>query len=264
MVFNSTSLFRTLIFGCLVVAATFNFASAQTYCIPSDTPSNTTHGINSVLTALAYSNFSNTNTGLSQGGYIYYNYDTVTVLQNTSFTLQASSILGHSHWAAWIDWNADGDFADPGELVYQNNNNFSPDFSANINVPNGISDSLRLRIMALYSGNATNPCATGIDGEVEDYLVKVFPNTTQIQNSSETPALRVYPNPTQNFTTIEARNPESLKKATLINTLGQKVYETLIDGNKQLLRLNHLPNGIYLLQIQTNKGFSNQRLQIIR
>jgi hypothetical protein len=85
--------------------------------------------------------------------------------------------------AIWIDFNENGDFEDPGELMNSNPvdmNNYSFSFYANPTVSPGIK---RLRIR-LNSGTEytfpMSPCATYQYGETEDYLVKVETNEPYI------------------------------------------------------------------------------------
>ncbi len=84
----------------------------------------------------------------------------------------------HDHWpeinvAAWIDWNADGDFYDTGEEVY----NFTGPgpYTPSVTVPaNATVGATRLRVRLGY-GTTLDPCGEDTyQGEVEDYTVNII------------------------------------------------------------------------------------------
>jgi len=113
-----------------------------------------------------YSDFTAISTNVTQG--IAYNL-TVNVNTDGAFT---------THTFAWIDWNQDLDFDDPGE---------SFDLGTRFNASNGgtslsplsitipVSATLgntRMRISTKYNADPTS-CETGFDGEVEDYTLNI-------------------------------------------------------------------------------------------
>jgi len=86
---------------------------------------------------------------------------------------------------AWIDWNNDKDFDDPGEeydLGIANNtpNGLTSDSPLNITIPaNAKIGKTRLRIAVKYNDYATS-CENGFDGEVEDYTLYITENCNDI------------------------------------------------------------------------------------
>lgn len=84
------------------------------------------------------------------------------------------------HGNAWIDWNRDGDFTDPGEdydLGTANDTEDGPtDLSPlSITVPaDAHLGKTTMRVSAKYNSDA-DPCETGYDGEVEDYTLFIKP-----------------------------------------------------------------------------------------
>ncbi len=81
---------------------------------------------------------------------------------------------------AWIDWNQDGDFIDPGEeydLGFTQNsaNGITSNSPLNFTVPcSAVFGSTTMRVSAKF-GVAPLPCEDGFDGEVEDYRINVLP-----------------------------------------------------------------------------------------
>jgi len=79
---------------------------------------------------------------------------------------------------AWIDFNQDLDFNDPGEgfdLGSATNvaSGLTSNSPLNITIPlTAALGATRMRVMATYDGD-TSPCLSGFDGEVEDYTVTI-------------------------------------------------------------------------------------------
>ncbi|MDY2587805.1 LamG-like jellyroll fold domain-containing protein [Winogradskyella aquimaris] len=115
----------------------------------------------------AYEDFTATHiANVTQGG-----TETLSVSVNTdgNYTI---------HAYAWIDWNQDYDFNDPGESydlgtavnVASGTTSLSP---LTINIPAGATiGTTRMRVSAKYNSDPTS-CETGFDGEVEDYGITV-------------------------------------------------------------------------------------------
>lgn len=119
-----------------------------------------------------YSSTDSTSVYAGQDEYLTVNLNT----DNGNYTYYAT---------AWIDWNRDADFDDPGE-TYQlgsvsNNTNAPTDLSPFlIQVPsNAAVGPTTMRVACRYN-QLPNLCETGFDGEVEDYSIVVLdaPNTS--------------------------------------------------------------------------------------
>jgi len=77
----------------------------------------------------------------------------------------------------FIDFNRDGDFTDPGELVYGSSTNSNNTVSGTISVPaTALPGLTRMRVVLRESGNSSNtgPCGTFTWGEAEDYNIMVM------------------------------------------------------------------------------------------
>jgi hypothetical protein len=74
------------------------------------------------------------------------------------------------YWRIWADLNRDGDFEEPGELLFEGAG--SGAVNGDINVQDtAASGSTRLRVTMRYGGYA-NPCGSFAYGEVEDYTLQ--------------------------------------------------------------------------------------------
>lgn len=249
-VYGFTKIIRIVAFFNLFLFAVVSQSAAQNYCIPADTAVGINHGVNTVKTVGAYININNAATGFSTDGYIDYASESVVTYPADNFMLQGSAINGNMHWAVWIDLNIDGDFDDPGELVYQNNATLTPYFSTVVAVPANADTGLsRMRVMALQSGSALNPCDTNMDGEVEDYAIIFLGDgsgtgiSTPVLSNS---AVKLFPNPTSGRVTIKTTSSQSLEAISIINVLGQRVRQYSPKGRTEVaLTLAELPTGMY-------------------
>ncbi len=75
------------------------------------------------------------------------------------------------------------------------------------------------------------------------------------------PFLNIYPNPAANQFTIAADN--NIHTLAIFDITGKKVYSIATTGNKVKIQ-TQLPTGIYVVQIQTDKGVEMRKLQITK
>jgi hypothetical protein len=79
------------------------------------------------------------------------------------------------------------------------------------------------------------------------------------RNLKQMVKLDFYPNPTTGIVTLTTSiDSESV---TITNALGQVVHQTKAQQQMEL-NLSHLPSGVYMVQVQSSKGISNERLVV--
>ncbi|MBI4946480.1 MAG: T9SS type A sorting domain-containing protein [Bacteroidetes bacterium] len=73
--------------------------------------------------------------------------------------------------------------------------------------------------------------------------------------------IEIYPNPNTGTFTIETQEQES--ELTIVNILGEKVYQSIIQQlTNSTIDLSAQPNGIYFIHIKTEQGTATQKLII--
>ncbi len=82
------------------------------------------------------------------------------------------------HWAVWIDFDQNGSFDDPGELVISQNSN--DPVIASITIPNNAFTGVTRMRVAMQRDAAPTPCATFQLGEVEDYSLSIISNAINL------------------------------------------------------------------------------------
>ena len=121
---------------------------------------------NSSSATSGYENFTSISTDLAKGQ----SY-TITITPRWRSSVYAEG------YGVWIDYNADGDFNDSGELVWSQAATTNNPVTGTFTVPsNLVNASTRMRVSMKYNGIPT-PCETFNYGQVEDYSVKIVTPT---------------------------------------------------------------------------------------
>lgn len=94
---------------------------------------------------------------------------------------------------------------------------------------------------------------------IDDIIIGSYP--TSIINRANSSQIILYPNPTQNSISIKTSNNFKILKLSIKDILGKEFFHQKdINQNLVKLHLSHLPKGQYIIEIETDKGLSTQRL----
>jgi zinc-dependent metalloproteinase lipoprotein len=86
---------------------------------------------------------------------------------------------------------------------------------------------------------------------------------TSSENESLTTQILLFPNPANDFVLIQAKGEDIiLQKITLFSMLGQEVAQPQIDLPNTEIWLDKFPKGMYVVQIETNRGVLRQKLVV--
>ncbi|PTX59712.1 putative secreted protein (Por secretion system target) [Kordia periserrulae] len=146
---------------------TLNYCTSQSSNVTEEYISNVQFGdINNASGAQVYSDFTNISTELVKNG--QYMLTVTPTWPGTPF--------GEAY-AAWIDYNQDGDFTDAGEQVWTQASTTASPVSTVITIPTSAPNgTTRMRISMKYNVLPT-ACETFNYGEVEDYTVTIVSAT---------------------------------------------------------------------------------------
>lgn len=171
----------------------------------------------------------------------------------------------------YIDWNNDCDFDDPGEVVF--NNQTDGENGADIAVPkDATAGDLTVRFI-VHNGRQKSPCQTCIDGEVEDYTLRIF-KREQIakpvpgkETKTKGKALNIFPNP------VFENEPFVIKLGEQIIDLSElKIYsmsgqlmktETFSQGESEY-DARGLEAGVYIFELNHALGIERQKVLITK
>lgn len=175
------------------------------------------------------------------------------------------------HFRVYIDYNTDGDFDDPDELA------FDPGFSSEIPISGQITPpvnmawgSTRMRIMMKYKGPQGAPplpCETFEFGQVVDYCVHLGPAVFSTQKQDREKSLLVYPQPADQWVSVllpEGRPGQA--HFSVSDPAGRTAHSQTIppELSRLMLDVSQLPQGLYLLRLQTDSKTYCQKLLIAR
>lgn len=162
------------------------YGTAACYCTTPTVVSDGC-GLNLYINNVTFAGIDNTSGCYTPVPYTYPYYSffpeqEATVMQGGAYPFSASApngTIGYYHWyGVWIDFNDNGSFEDPGELVLASANGatvLANALTGTINIP--LSAPVGQHIMRVRSGNQElgfNSCsANSVSGETEDYLVNI-------------------------------------------------------------------------------------------
>jgi len=75
-------------------------------------------------------------------------------------------------------------------------------------------------------------------------------------------ASSVYPNPASDFVTFSSQ--EDINKVEIYNVVGQLVYSNVESNTKVMVNVNDFSNGVYIAKLYTEKGTSNQKINVVK
>lgn len=231
---NIRNKITTACFSLLFLAST---GKAQ-YCTSQSAVDNFETGI----TLVQFAGINNNTSSIPNQTYTDFTSLSASVTQGNSFniTVELDPDVANSGVSAsatvWIDWDQDGNFNSTSEqyLLGSRATSVGPtDLSpVTITVPaSALPGNTRMRVIALYNATPTDPCATGFDGEVEDYTVNVggvaAPQTLSASNASLSSNTITFQASVNGDDVVIARNtansfvdPTNGQNYTVGNTLG--------------------------------------------
>ena len=130
----------------------------------------------------------------------YFNTHSTTVMAGSSYPLTTNVNTDGNytvHAKAWIDWNHDFDFNDPGEEYDMGFAQNTPNGPTNLSplmvtVPaNAYIGTTTMRVSAKYN-QSPDTCEVGFDGEVEDYSIQIILGCQPLSSSTDVIACESY------------------------------------------------------------------------
>jgi hypothetical protein len=168
------------------------------------------------------------------------------------------------NWSVWIDFNQNGVFEAPEELVFQQqmprpaNGTAFGVLDGIIKVPvSAIPGVTRMRV-SMQRGQFADPCSIFVYGEVEDYSVNINiagPLATDDHSDAALLSLKLYPNPFERMIFIQSESPVTGVRVYRVN--GELVAEA---GAVMAMDLSQLPVAVYIIAVKTEAGTVIRRI----
>lgn len=201
-------------------------------------------------------------------GYSYSDYSafrSANVHKGDTYTVRLlPEIKGDSvtmRWRVWIDYDMNGDFTAPNELVLSEGS--LEEIVTQITIPEeAVYGQTRIRIM-MQKGETPNACEDVSNGEVEDYGINIKPRITGVEDIrlSNNPLidLTVFPNPSEGVFQLNFNAQLSgAVNVDVVSPTGQVILQKNLanpmNGSNQNIDLTGFANGIYYLFIRSESG----------
>lgn len=215
-------------------------------------------------TGVTFNTISNLNTG-KPSGYSDYTAMSTDVYTDSSYDLTVNANSDGNYQIityAWIDWNQNCSFDDPGEqydLGTSANINNQPTINSplSITVPSdAVLGNTVMRITTKYTDPGLNQfptsCENGHDAEVEDYTINVLSSLSI--DEKELSNFNIYPNPNNGEFTIKLNSNSGNDIAVdVFDIRGRKIFNNSYSRNNsdfsQSIKLNSVEAGMYLVTV---------------
>lgn len=251
---------QPFLFSCDSVSS--DNTQAVTYCSSAGSVTNFEY-LNSVTFA------SKTNISGNNKGYADFSSTTFNVNAGQAYSLSlkpgfSSTKVQKEYFKVWIDYNQDGDFDDSDEEVYKGTTSSKLGCNSNITIASSAkAGNTRMRISMKYGAYATS-CEAIARGEVEDYTLNIVSSakTSAIEELSS-PEFNLYPNPAKENVSIELlKQASSLVTIKMFDMQGREVYTIRTVEMKQNIDLRNIPDGLYLVSVQSSESKHFQKLVV--
>ena len=205
-------------------------------------------------------------TSTADGGYIDMTSMKATVNPGSSYTLYFSAGFKSSsyteYWAAWIDYNQDGTFADD-EKVASGSSSSSNTLSTTVTIPlNATLGTTRMRVSMKYNASQT-ACETFSYGEVEDYSVNITNTSSSATVSTDIFAeqlgnevndrISIYPSPATSTLNVTFEGVEGSVPMSIYDLQGRLVLQQTSNGSLSTIDVGGLNNGVYFITIEDER-----------
>jgi hypothetical protein len=197
------------------------------------------------------------NATASDGG--YGDYTEFSTDLNAGSTYQMSVEPGYSGFSfseqfkVWIDYNADGEFAQgTEEEVFASASNITSLISFEFTVPETVVPGTvtRMRVSMSYGADSspTNACGDLGYGEAEDYCIGLLPVSVGEEVSE---MIHLYPNPAENYIVID--NVPQGCVLEIFDSVGKKQVSRVLSSGTGRIDTSAFANGPYVYRISAGE-----------
>jgi hypothetical protein len=90
----------------------------------------------------------------------------------------------------------------------------------------------------------------------------IYTNTSNVGINELEQDVKVYPNPAQNMIVIQS--DKETEEITIVNQLGQTVYNVKTNQNQVVLNTSNYENGVYFIKIKINQSMITKKITILK
>lgn len=116
------------------------------------------------------------------------------------------------------------------------------------------------RVIAYYRATDCLSAPAAAYNNEDEYHVALYYSTTDIDENAEN-MISVYPNPANDKINIEA---VGIKNVTVVNMLGQKVYEASMNNDQTVVDCSQFEAGLYMIRVTTDDYEVVKRVTVMK
>lgn len=116
------------------------------------------------------------------------------------------------------------------------------------------------KVTATYSENGIY-CESGPAYSYEDNSLDYIVIDATSIGENDVKDMMIYPNPTRDNLNITAEN---MKRITITNTLGQVVYDAIVNSDNEIVNMTQFEGGIYMINVTTDNGVAVRRVTVVK
>jgi hypothetical protein len=167
------------------------------------------------------------------------------------------------YWRIWLDANQNGDFEDPGELIYDSGTLSDTVIVDTVIIPETAWDGIaRLRVRIRFAAPATACGGIGF-GETEDYCLAINGYTAlDDQTSDKALIVTVFPNPASGAVNVESE--AIIEQANVFDLHGRNMASYAPQTRKFSFKADEFAEGLYVLRMKISGASTSRLIQIKR
>jgi GEVED domain/Secretion system C-terminal sorting domain len=188
-------------------------------------------------------------------------YTTANLVKGITYTFSITSAVRPAAVSLWIDYNRNNDF-DANEYTYAGilPANIPQNITVTIptNAQTGLTG-LRIRGGIYAIIDSVGSCLDLAGGTTQDYLITIDSTVSVLNIEDGILNIAVHPNPSKGETTITS--PYPIKSLKLVTVTGSVVFsKENVNDYKAVINVKELPQGIYFVEVETEKGMAVKKL----
>ncbi|MBQ5689668.1 MAG: T9SS type A sorting domain-containing protein, partial [Bacteroidales bacterium] len=99
-----------------------------------------------------------------------------------------------------------------------------------------------------------------VKGKDDEFVLAFYYSETAGVGENAENNIGIYPNPANEKINIEAQN---IEKVSIMNVMGQTVYETSVNDDNMVIDVNEFPAGLYMIHVVTDQYETTKRISVV-
>ena len=116
------------------------------------------------------------------------------------------------------------------------------------------------KLQAYYKDIDCLSAPAKVKGKDDEFVLAFYYSETAGVDENAESNIGIYPNPANEKINIEAQN---IEKVSIMNVMGQTVYETSVNDDNMVIDVNEFPAGLYMIHVVTDQYETTKRISVV-